>query len=203
MRVGVSIEKETSFRGGVQPFANTYYYEAPLAETATGEWTDLVDKLVAKEKTIHSTGVTFTRGRLWRADGTKSENIMIVDKVLTGTGSALVTPRIDKERALLIQIRAGFDSRGRPVRLKKWFHVVADGYAGSSFTDSQTLQTAQLTAAQLTALAAYGDYLKNVAFGTGSAVNAELVGPTGRQVTGASAGHPYLEHHQLGDQWRG
>lgn len=202
MLVGVSIEKSVTFRGGLQPFANVYYYEAPLPETDGPGWNVLVDNLVTIEKAIHGTPVNFVRGRLWRADGTQAQNVMIVDKALNGTGALGAATALDRERAVLIQIAAGTDSRGRPVKLRKWFHINAGVISGAAVDNAQLTQTATLTTAQRAAMAAVGEDIKEVAVGVGGSAVATLTAKSGRDVTGAASCHPYLEHHQLGDAWR-
>jgi hypothetical protein len=202
LRVGVSIEKATSFRGGVQPFSNVYYYDAPIPETDTALWTELVDQLVTKEKALHATTITFVRGRLWRADGTEAENVMIVDKSLSGTGALSASTAMDKERAFLVQISAGFDSKGRPVKLRKWLHCNAGVMGGSAVTNGQLVQTESLVTAQRDAIKAFGDDIISIGVGAGGSTECLLTAKSGRDPTGAASAHPYLEHHQLGDQWR-
>jgi hypothetical protein len=200
--VGVSIEKATLFRGAQQPFANVYYYEAPLSVSDTGAWDDLINGLVTIEKTHHATDVNFVRGRLWKADGTKAENVMLIDKTLTGTGAVASSTTMDRERAILIQIRAGVDSRGRPVYNRKWFHFCASIVGGVGISGDAQKNTGTLTAGQQSSMAAVGESLKVRGIGVGGSTNATLTSKSGRDVTGAATCHPYLEHHQLGDQWR-
>lgn len=203
MRVGVAIEKDMLFRGAVQPVSNVYHYEAPLPATDVGTWDDLINQIVVVEKAFHASSVSFRRGRLWKADGTKQENFMIIDKQLTGAGSKSNDPSLDRERAVLIQISAGVDSRGRPVKLRKWFHINATAIGTETVTDVQKANTGTLTTAQQATLAAIGEDIRSFSIGVGGSTIATLVSKTGRETTGAAKSHPYLEHHQLGDAWRG
>lgn len=199
-RYGLSIRKRVAYRGGTQHFGNTYYYEAAVPNTATGQLDDLVNKVVAIEKTIHSTDVTFDHARLWSADGTKAQNTMIVDKALTGTGSVTADTIVDRERAVLIQWSAGFDSRGRPVKLRKWFHIC--GFIGNSVIPvGAEAQTAPISDTQIAFLDGKAAELRNVTGTLGEAW--VLVAKSGRQTTAAGKGYKWLEHHQLGQEWRG
>lgn len=201
-RVGVSITKTFSFRGAAQEFSNTYYYETPLpviASVATG----LIDAVVALEKPMHGSQVTFLRGRCWTTGGTKAENNMLADKPLSGTGTAGTGggSSLDRERAFLVRFRAGNDSRGRPVYLRKWWHLDIMTVGGYNLAGGSVLQnTEQLPTAARNQLVTWADAFKNV---FSAPQNFELVSKNGREIDGATTAHPYLEHHQLGDMWRG
>lgn len=199
-RVGVSITKTCTFRGVAQPFSNTYYYETPLPVVASVA-DSLIDNIVAKEKAIHSTAVTFSRGQCWSAGGTKAENQMITQKALSGTGTGgTPSSAMDKERAFLVRFRAGVDSRGNPVYLRKWWHLDVGTIGGAAVDNSMLQNTAQLTTAQRNSLVATADAFKSI---TALPQNFDLVSEKGRTISGSTVAHPYLEHHQLGDQWRG
>lgn len=198
--IGVSITKTTSFRGVQQEFSNTYYYDGPLVITESGA-DALIDALVALEKPMHSSAVNFTFGRLWTAGGTKAENQMVKQKALTGSGtnSFGASTKMDKERAFLVRARAGNDSRGRPVYLRKWWHLDIAGISSVGIGDTQLQNTATLTTAQRSQLESWFNAFKSVTVGASTYT---LISEKGRQITGNTEAHPYLEHHQLGDQWR-
>src|SRR5829696_8397343 len=119
--VGVSITKSTTFRGVAQEFSNTYYYDVVGTPNATVT-EEIIDALVTKEKAKHGTPVTFVRAKGWSAGGTQAQNNMLVEKNLSGTGT-ITAGTADRERAFLVRFRAGQDSRGRPVYLRKWWHL--------------------------------------------------------------------------------
>lgn len=201
-RVGISITKSTSFRGVAQEFANTYYYNAPEPITAPVVEA-AIDLIVTKEKAIHASSVTFVRARGWSAGGSEATNAMIVDKALSGAGSQ--SPQsigIDKERAFLVRIRAGSDSKGRPVYLRKYWHLDVSVMGGQSISTAMMANTGQLAQASRDALVGHYNDLKLIT-PTGAGGNWDLCSKTGRAITGGTVAHPYLEHHQLGDQWRG
>jgi len=199
-RIGVSITKSVSFRNSVQEFSNVYYYEmAALPDGAAA--TTIIDNLTALEKTFHSVNVTFVRGRLWSQIGTPSENEMIQQKNLSGTGARAISGSLDRERAWLFRLRAGVDSRGNPVFLRKWYHacgefVSGQGVATGLLQNTSGWSSAERTA-QVNAMNAIGD-------ANGSPGVPKLCAKSGRQVPAGNTwdAHQFLEHHQLGDQWR-
>lgn len=200
VRIGISITKSTPFRNSVQEFSNVYYYEGypdyPNVATAEG----FIDTVSDREKQLHGTGVTFVRGRLWKQVGTPSANEMIAQKNLSGTGAQAPDTVWDKERAFLFRLRAGNDSRGNPVYLRKWYHSLS-GLAVVSITSAQHAQTAGFSTANRASLAGLVDVMKTLG-PVGNQGN--LCSKSGRPYgTGQNfEAHQFLEHHQLGDQWR-
>jgi hypothetical protein len=199
-RYGVSIQKRCAFRGGTQHFSNQYYYETPIGSGNLADLELLVDEVVAKEKAMHAVDVTFVRGRLWSQIGTPSQNQMLVDKALSGSGALVVGASLDRERAYLVRARAGVDSLGRPVYLRKWWHLMAGALAGATITSAQLQNTGELTSAQRSALETFFNSLKEQ---TVAGQNCTLVARGGRQIDGPTLAHRFLEHRQLGDEWRG
>ena len=198
-RFGVSIEKSISYRGAAQPFANVYHYEGGLTPSANVSLENMLDQLVTKEKAIHSTAVAFLRGRVWSTGLGQSENNMIVDKALSGTGAETPHTIMDRERAFLVRFRAGTDSRGRPVYLRKWWHLDLNLVASTAISNAMLQQTAEMTTAQRAALVAIADGFKQLTV-AGTPMN--LVSQQGRPISGSTTAHRFLEHHQLGDEWR-
>jgi hypothetical protein len=197
---GVSITKSCSFRGVSQEFANTYYYETPLAViAATAD--SMIDAIVALEKPMHASSVSFVRGRAWSAGGTPAQNEQLASKILSGVGTNANSPStaMDKERAFLVRVRAGVDTKGRPVYLRKWWHLDVGTIASTAISNTMLQNTASLVTAQRTQLEAWFDSFKHITVG---AQGFDLVSDKGRQISGATQAHPYLEHHQLGDMWR-
>lgn len=200
-RIAVSITKAAAFRGGNQEFSNVYYYEV-LNLPDTTQATTFIDNLTALEKTFHGAAVTFVRGRLWSAGAGAAGNNMIQQKTLSGTGARANHADLDRERAYLFRIRAGVDSRGNPVYLRKWYHAcglfstavtpgagILENTSGFSTTERGNL---------VSAMSAIGD-------ANGSPLTPKICSKAGR-LPDAGAGwasHQFLEHHQLGDMWRG
>jgi len=177
-----------------------YYYEIASLPSAAAADT-IIDNLTALEKTFHSSGVTFVRGRLWSQQGSPATNEMISQKNLSGTGarSALVT--LDRERAFLFRIRAGVDSRGTPVYLRKWFHACGEFVAAQGIGNPALANQAGFTGAER---AAQRDAMQAVSTANGSTNITSICSKNGRQPSAGSGweAHAFLEHHQLGDQWR-
>jgi hypothetical protein len=200
-RVGVSITKSCAFRNSTQEFSNVYYYQAtsgglPNETDAEG----IIDTVVTREKAVHSSNVTFVRARLWSQEGSPAQNQMIKQKNLSGVGSIGNTTNMDRERCFLIRIRAGVDSRGNPVYLRKWYHTLGP-VAAVAISQAILEGTAGFSQAQR-------DTIEN-AFANILEVNQggqiwELVSKNGRaySLPADLVAHAFLEHHQFGDMWR-
>lgn len=199
-RFGVSILKRFGFRGGTQEFSNVYYYDTPIVGPTNATLEALLDNLVTKEKAQFSANTNFVHGRVWSQVGTPEQNNMLVDKALSGTGSGTSSAILDRERAFLVKFRAGNDSLGRPVYLRKWWHLDVSVLFGDSISNAHVQNTSQLTSGQRTGLVNYANSFKAI---TANATDFTLVAKSGRTITGDTEAHPYLEHRQLGDQWRG
>jgi hypothetical protein len=199
-RVGISITKSMSFRGVAQEFSNVYYYDGLAGTPSIAQAESLIDELVTKEKTFHSADCTFVRGRLWVQTGDKATTQMITTKALSGTGTPAVTANMDCERAFLFRLRAGNDSRGNPVYLRKWYHT-RGGFGAVTIAQGVLENKIGFTQGERDLLTAK---LGNIgAIGTG--VTAGVLTAKGGRNTTAGAlweAHRYLEHHQLGDAWR-
>jgi hypothetical protein len=124
---------------------------------------------------------------------------MRVDKALTGAGALTEVTFMDRERAVLVQTPAGINSRGKPVYLRKWYHVCAAA-GPNSLTNAQIANTAQLSTQQRDYWAGKVNDIQELELLANPV--ASMVAQSGRVTTGEPACHPYLEHHQLGDQWR-
>jgi hypothetical protein len=194
----VSSRKSVSFRGTQQPFSNVYYYQGTLPDATQAQ--AILSRIVVLEKPFHSTDVAFLDGKVWSAGGSPTANQMIFQGVTLGTGTQTVDTAMDRERAVLHRVKCGTDVRGRPVYLRKWFHSCGSS-AGVSFAGTGILQnTGQISAANRTTLqTAFNDFLTLVV----NTISYTLCSPKGVNNQGGVQCHAYLEHHQLGDAWRG
>lgn len=199
-RIGLSITKSCAFRNSTQEFSNVYFFELTGGFPDQAAADGFIDEIATKEKALHSTAVTFVRGRLWKQIGDKTQNEMISQKNLSGTGSTTADSTLDRERAVLIRWRAGNDVRGNPVYLRKWFHCCGT-FGGVSMTSSIQQNTAGFSASQRTAMANAAVPVSELGTSGGAG---KLVAKSGRTTTpgGDMSAHQFLEHHQLGDQWR-
>jgi hypothetical protein len=194
--VGIQTTKTTLFRGVQQEIHNVYYYRDPAAVTTPSE--SLIDEIVTNEKAWHSSGITFVRASAWSAGGTNAQNQMLFQKNLSGAGSATPDASCDKERAYLLRWPAGFDVRGLPVYLRKWYHTAGGFGTVSAITSGVLGNTGEILPANRTSIANLVSALNEV--GVGEAW--DLCSATGREWQGQPTCHRYLEHHQLGDMWR-
>ena len=198
-QITISITKRAAFRDSTQEWQNVYCYGSAGLNPSQAAAEALIDEVTTKEKTFHSTLVSFVLGRCWSSGGSIAENEMIAEKTLSGTGSTATSTANDLERAVLIQWPAGFDSKGRPVKLKKWYHV--HGSIGGVTLSNAILQNfTGFTAANRTAIEAAVGVLTRI----GTSVWG-LKAESGRERSGSGdpIAHRYYEHHQLGDMWRG
>lgn len=203
-QIAISITKRVAFRLNTQEFANTYHYGSIDSEPSVSVANSLIDEIVAQEKLFHSTNVSFILGRCWTSGGSIASNHMITEKPLTGTGSTAPLTAVDPERAVLIQWPAGLDSRGRKVYLRKWYHC--NGSFGSvAMSNAHLTQQAAFSTADRATIVGLADVLSRI----GALEQWGLVAESGRTRDGGVLSadppicHPFLEHHQLGDQWRG
>lgn len=197
MQVGIQITKQVLFRGVQQPFHNVYHYTLASAVSAPDE--ALIDAVVAIERDLHSTDVTFVRGSIWSSGGSPTQNQMRFQKTLTGTGNQTGAANFDRERAFLIRWPAGRDSRGRKVYLRKWYHSCGS-CAGIGIDQNILMNISGYSDAARTQIANSVNRLKQI-----HAELWNLCSENGRRVDalGVAEAHKYLEHHQLGDVWRG
>ena len=198
-QIGIAIEKQTAYRDSIQPFANVYHYGSVGLNPGATLAENLLDELVTFEKTIHSSLVTFVKGRVWTSGGSRAENQMLVQKTLSGVGSMSTSASFDKERAYLIQWSAGVDGRGHKVSLRKWYHSC--GFFGSHALGAAVMDgTTGFSGTDRTAIANKADGITRI----GTVDDWGLVAESGRERDGGPpVAHKYLEHHQLGNQWRG
>ena len=200
--IGVSILKDTTFRDAVQEFSNVYHYHDEGALPTNAEAIAIINELVTSEKTWHSTVVNFRRGRLWSAGGTQAQNEMLADVGLTGTGSITADASLDRERAFLFRWRVGNNSRGKPNYLRKYYHSCGLFPGGGSLSSGILSNTTGFTTTQRDAMALNAGAVTNV----GSPGEPwKMCTPSDQfETTDAlPTAHKYLEHHQLGDMWRG
>jgi hypothetical protein len=198
-RFGFSIRKGVQYRSVLQHFQNVYYYQSAVWTPTDANLSTIIDEIVTTEKKLHSSDVSFLLGQCWSAGGTPADNVMRVQKTLTGVGSGATNATFDRERAILIRWPAGVDTRGRPVYLRKWYHscgtVVGDTNVGVSAVQQNTIE---IPVAGRNVIAALAEELREV----NPVETAGLCSKNGRANQGGAQCHRFLEHHQLGDEWR-
>lgn len=200
-RVGIAITKSCAFRNSTQEFTNVYYYDGLAGTPSQAQAAALIDELVTKEKTVHSNAVTFVRGRCWLETGSPATSEMLDQHNLSGLGATGSVTNMDRERAYLFRLRAGNDSRGNPVYLRKWYHSCGLFVTGTTPSSAILENTAGWTQAQRDALVAALPAIGAIGSGTTAGV---LCSKRGRVASAGAtwSAHQFLEHHQLGDMWR-
>ncbi len=199
-RVGISITKRVAFRNSTQEFSNVYYYDGLTGRPSVSDAEGLIDTVANREKAFHGSDVTFVKGRIWEQTGDKATTEMITQKNLSGTGALTDNAQMDRERAYLFRLRAGVDSRGNPVYLRKWFHACAN-IGGVAISAGILTNESGFTQAERTTLAnAVNSF---IAIGSGATAGT-ICSKNGRPPTPFEIvnAHQFLEHHQLGDMWR-
>jgi hypothetical protein len=180
----VQITKSVSFKGNTDEFSNVYCYEGGVVDP---DWAAVVSALVAAEKTVHASAVTWVRAAVW--DIGVPPNTMRYTTSLSGTGSLSVSSGMYRECAYLIKWplpRSTATTRSVARSLKKWLHVC------SNLAGTNTDGTATLT--PISGVSALQNY---VAVAEEPVAGCELVSPSGAVPNGPAVLHPYLEHHQF------
>lgn len=193
----MAVVKSVSFRLVQQEFTNIYFFQRP-APWVPGGGAAIINEIVGKEKAWHSTDVTFKRASLWSAGGTKAENQMLDQLTLSGTGNGTPSTTMDRERAVLIRWPAGVDVKGRPVYLRKWYHICGN-WQTVGFSNGHMQNTLPIDDTSRSTIASAANGLKVVG---GTVDTWTICASNGRSVTGDAQCHKWLEHHQLGDMWR-
>jgi hypothetical protein len=124
---------------------------------------------------------------------------MRVQKTLTGLGLGGTGIAFDRERAILIRWPAGTDIRGRPVYLRKWYHSCGTVQGDTNIGVNSVLQnTTEIPLVGRNFIAGLAEELREV----NPVETAGLCSAKGRANQGGAQCHRFLEHHQLGDEWR-
>lgn len=195
----ISITKSVVFRDSVQKFSNIYTYGGLGTMPDEGSAPALINEIADIERFLHSNDVSFVSGRLWSSGGTREQNQMIATVPLAGMGSQGTTADFDRERAVLVQWPAGKDTRGKKVYLRKWFHC-SGACNGVTFAASVKSNLTRIPILDRETIASRAANLARI----GGTAEWGMIAPSGRERDGGDpAVHPYLEHHQLGDAWRG
>lgn len=160
MRVGVAITKRVNFRGINEEFSNVYHYDVPAITALALNETDLIiDRLVALEKAVHSSGVSFATARVWETGGTPAENETLRIRDLSGSGTLGSTYTFYKELAVVVNLYTGRSSTtGRRVYLRKYIRAGAL----PSGSPSIGLGQAALTATDKAPFITYGEAIRKL-----------------------------------------
>lgn len=176
MIAGVHITKQADWRGNPEQFENVYHFDTPSITTDAG-WDELIDAVVAIEKPLFASMVSWIQARVHGpTNTTKAEDVMIRVKDLTGSGtlpgSGALTPL---EMAIVASVYLGRSPRGFKVFLRKYWHT---GRLASSPTGSSAaLGNAALLAGDKTPYVNAFNSMRQITIGPG---NNTLCTPSGR-----------------------
>lgn len=190
----VAVEKEATFQGRTERWSNVYCYD--MADVSISAQEALQDAVVAAERPVHATSVTFKRTRLFTTEGLNlgDSGIMysIMERNTPGTMGATGTGSFYKECAVLIKwplprMVKALGGLGRQRSLKKWIHMGGGG---------------PLSASEMTGEVALGSTAKAPFLTYAAAVRtpngAKLVSPAdGAEPSDTAIVHPWLEHRQF------
>jgi hypothetical protein len=155
MIIGVSITKETTWRGKQEQFSNVYHFDTSVDTTSD----QVIDSVVSTERTIHSPNVKFVNAKAFGpTDGTKEQNVMLADRPLNLTGTADTSGSTAQELAAVVQWDTGRkNTRGGRIFLRKYLHVGALAIGQDEASKGNTPMNAQ----QLTKFQTFGKTVQN------------------------------------------
>jgi hypothetical protein len=191
MPFAVSITKSVPFQGRSESFANVYQYGGPSPDPAQAQ--AIVDALVAIEKPLHSSAITFEGAFVWEIGGTPAENLPILKTDIPGTGSDPGALIIYMECAVMVKMRSTrVGALGKPAWFRKWYHPGALNVTG--VTDAVKAGTAPLPAAAKTKFA---NALEDAATLTVNGTDYLMQTTNGGVAQLPAICNDYLEHRQF------
>jgi hypothetical protein len=164
MILGVSVTKQTSWRGIQEQFSNVYHYDAAVDVTSK----QVADSVVNNEKGLFGASVAFKNVKVWGpADGTKEQSQMLLQEDLTGNGSGAAGSQTAKELSAVVSWDTGrVNSRGGRIFLRKYLHL-----GNIQGTDEAAAKgNTTLPQADISSIEAYGSLSKNVVGVSGASI---------------------------------
>lgn len=178
----VTITKSVQWHGHAEEFSNVYHYDTPAVMLDAG-WSELIDKIVAAEKLVHSSAVTFVRAKVnGPTDQGEAANVMQFAKDLSGNGTATAQVSMAREAAYVCSFYLGRSQRGYKQILKKFVHSCA--IVGATAAAGQETGAAALAAGHKAPLITFMNSIKNI--NTGSADENNLCNDKGKHLPLAS-----------------
>jgi hypothetical protein len=164
MIIGVSVTKQSSWRGINEQFSNVYNYDTGIDITAE----QVLDGVVSEERKIFGDNVTFVKAQAWGpVDGTPAQSQMLNQKTLTGVGAVVTGAIAAKELAAVVEWDTGrVNSRGGKIFFRKYLHVCklpatfGEAALGNTVMDSSSINL----------YLAFGNGVKNVAGVNGASI---------------------------------
>jgi len=194
--LAVSITKRVTWRGEPQEFSNVYHYNRATMPTEGSEAQAIINRLMTVERNVHSTDVTFVRGRLWGPTGIGVAASKMIEVVNFASTAGLVTadPTFYREWSFLLTFPLGrYGTKNRPQFLRKWMHTcVPLGISGNDRSGSTTLSVTP------TGMITFMGDIRSLVLTGQPETPLNLCNETGRVTIGGGSVYPFLEHRQFG-----
>lgn len=190
--VSVSITKDFPFRGARERFSNVYTFDVPSPSVTVAQ--DLVARLVAIERPVHSAIVNHVEGRVWTSGGTPEQNETILITDLSGACDAVDQPVWHSQGVYEIQWRTDRPSvTDKPVYLRKYLRSFSS-FNTTGWTNGHMAGSTPISAAVRAVLQTYADAL-NPLVTPGASFG--LIAPSGRVVARPPQLPTYTSIHEL------
>ncbi len=122
--VKLAITKQLQWQGNNEEFSNVYVYNGVDIDSVP-QMENLIDTMVAAEKAIHASAVTYVRAQVY-SFGDIGPNFMYHSKVLSGTGGMVTTDLMYRESCVCLRQRLprtfSFKRANQPY-LRKYLHT--------------------------------------------------------------------------------
>lgn len=195
-----AVLQKCKYRGSIEAWTNVYIYRVPFVQPPTQEnMQQVAQEIYDNHNNILGASVQIQRVSFSTPEYLASD-IEVFAQFEFDTAMPGTAPTMDPERAVLVQWPAGRNTKNRPVYLRKWYHPCNTSTVPATYDSSNMAQQSEIVASQRQQIETYAQNLAQV--GPGPADFWELVSPTNRERTGPARCYPWLEHHELGEQWR-
>ncbi len=176
--VAVAISKTTMWHGVAEEYSNVYYFDGPpVGGSNASLWEALIADIVAAERPLFGTNVTFKLGRVWSVGGSKVDNVTLALKDLTGPGTGGTVP-LFKEAAILAEWECSrLNILGRKVYLRKYLRI---GAMTGTVTGTVNTGETELPASERSKVETYCDKVQSLQTGA-SLETFKLCSPNGRE----------------------
>lgn len=171
-KTGITLIKQFTYRGDAsEEFSNTYHFTGSVPSDNTA-WKAFSDALIAQEKTLYMPAAKVVRAYGYDTDNPADDSVWSYDYLaaaatVPGTLSPTAHYVTSGDQAAWIRWKTSrLNSKGKPIYLRKYFHVVA--------CDTNTLNpTDAMSTAWKTAAAAFATKMHDGTFDSGRLITAQ------------------------------
>jgi hypothetical protein len=166
-QVGITLIKKFNYRGvSTEEYSNQYWLTGSVPSTGT-DWQTLIDDLIAEEKTVYASQVKVVQAYAYDSDADGASAVYSYDthsSPIDGTLSVGSATSCPGDCAVWVRWKTDrLNSKGKPIYLRKYFHVAW----------YQTASGADVVATnQRTALEAFATTLSDGSFTAGRTITA-------------------------------